>query len=178
MKNDHNQLKNIWTKAVDLYEKESRDPANYFDKEETVFIDSIGVSPQEVFDFVEDFVSYGEPDFEAFAQVHGLRRRYFQEVQDSRSGSRDARIASYPDPNDSHNGIAYLPRIAAKAKTKLDGSLNPDIMYACSNDRLFLERYNIQPAEFLKKTWETEGELNALASWVKSAPEKEIDLSL
>ena len=38
------------------------------------------------------------------------------------------------------DGIAWLPRIIAKARAKLRGEMPPDLMYDCGGDRDFLER--------------------------------------
>ena len=73
------QLKEIWTQAVANYTVGHRNPNTYFNEEERSFLQSIGVSLQEVYDFAEDFVNDGEPDFEAFALVHDIRRSYFAE---------------------------------------------------------------------------------------------------
>jgi hypothetical protein len=160
------QLKEIWTQAVALYTEGRRNSNTYFNEEKRDFLQSIGVSAQEVYDFAEDFVTAGEPDFTTFALVHDIRRSYFTEVENGQSTQKAVEASSYPEPSASGNGIPYLPRITEKARTKLTGELNPDIMYNCSNDRRFLKTHDIHPAEFLRKVWDTDADLDQLSSWI------------
>lgn len=164
--NYQQQLKAVWTKAVDTYAEGHRNLSAYFDDEERAFLQSIGLSVQEVYDFAEDFVDSGEPDFTTFALIHDIRRSYHAEVQNVSSSSTRVKASSYPSPDDSYKGITYLPRIADKARTKLTGELSSDIMYTCGNDRRFLKAYDIHPAEFLRKVWETDADLDQLSSWI------------
>jgi hypothetical protein len=168
MKNDTytQQLGKVWNHAVDNYSDGKRNPEDYFDREEREFLDSIGVSAQEVYDFAEDFVTAGEPSFASFASIHEVRRAYFTGVQASQLNEEKAEMSSYPPAQNTHRGIDYLPRIAAKAKSKLEGTLNPDIMYTCGNDRRFLKSHDIPSEEFLKKVWDTDADLDQLSDWI------------
>jgi len=167
MNDTQTQLENLWDHAVSTYQQGNRDPADFFDADQLEFISSTGLSPQEVFDYAEDYITAGEPDFATFARVHEVRRRYFEEVQGSQAERRDTALSYYPNPNDSHQEISYLPRIIAKAKTKLNGTLNPDIMYGCSNDRRFLNDHEIDSTDFLQKVWDTNADSNQLATWIR-----------
>ena len=71
----HKSLKSIWEKAVTLYEAGNRESGTYFDADEKAFLASIGHTAQEVFDFAEDYVNYGDPDCETFLLVAALRRQ-------------------------------------------------------------------------------------------------------
>lgn len=164
--NYQERLKAAWTKAVDTYAVGHRSLNSYFNEEERSFLQSIGLSVQEVYDFAEDFVEGGEPDFTTFALIHDIRRSYHAEVQNYSTERERVEANSYPSPDDSFKGITYLPRIADKARTKLTGELNPDIMYSCGNDRRFLKTYDIHPAEFLRKVWETDADLEKISSWI------------
>ena len=51
-------------------------------------------------------------------------------------------------------GLPYLPRLIAKARAKLVGSMGDDIIYCCENDRRFFRDHgNIHPADFLRVVW-------------------------
>lgn len=42
-----------------------------------------------------------------------------------------------PGFGDELSGLPYLPRLIAKARAKLAGSMGDDIIYCCENDRRF-----------------------------------------
>ena len=75
------KLSKIWEKAVSLYKKKKRNANTYFTKTEKAFLDSIGATSQEIYDFAEDYVHDGEPDFATMAMIHDVRRSYFLEKQ-------------------------------------------------------------------------------------------------
>lgn len=160
------QLKAVWKKAVKLYQAGERKADSYFDADETEFLDYIGVSKQEVYDFAEDYVTSGEPDFATFLMVHDVRRWYFLAKQKGVQSEKRVEPDSLPPKNLSVRGISWLPRIIAKAKAKLRGELHPDIMYCCAGDRGFLRSNDIHPAEFLRVVWGNEENNEAIVDWV------------
>ena len=54
-------LRSLYLKATGLYRGGNHDPSTYFDREDKTFLASIGAHFQEVYDFVEDAESDGEP---------------------------------------------------------------------------------------------------------------------
>jgi hypothetical protein len=73
-----------------------------------------------------------------------------------------------PGFGDALAGMPYLPRILAKARAKLRGTLDPDLMFACGGDRNFLRKHgNIHPADFLRAVWRAEGDDQQLAAWIQ-----------
>jgi hypothetical protein len=48
------------------------------------------------------------------------------------------------------DGIAWLPRLIAKARLKLRGEMPPDLMYGCGGDRPFLRSVNLTLPQFLE----------------------------
>ncbi|MGF1448012.1 MAG: DUF5069 domain-containing protein [Opitutales bacterium] len=156
----------IWQKAGDLYGKGQRGAGTYFDAEEQAFLDSIGATAQEVYDFAEDFNNSGDPDFATFAMVQDQRRSYFLEVQ---QGQRSSKVVGPPDlpPKDAEiEGVAWLPRILEKAKVKLRGEMDPDLMYGCGGDRNFFSTHDIHPSEFLRVVWQSDGNDRQVIDWV------------
>jgi len=144
----------LFDRAVDAYETGMRDSDQTFSQEERAFLASIGASPQEVYDFVEDWSEDGVPTPEVIREVAGVRRDYFLKVQDGKLVSQKMSSDVLPSPGASLGEHRWLPRIIAKARAKLRGELPPNIMYGCGMDRPFLQGVNIGLAEFLKIVWE------------------------
>lgn len=143
-------LKSLWEKAVDLYEAGNRESGSYFDSHERAFLASIGHSAREVYDFAEDKVKYGEPDFETFLLVAAQRRDYFLNVMHGKPGDKVVDTGDLPAKKDSVRGIEWLPRLMPKARAKLRGEMSDDLMFLCGGDRGFFRTHDIHPAEFLQ----------------------------
>ncbi len=166
-----NNLKTVWDKAVELYRKGQRDASSFFDQPEAEFLQSIGASSQEIYDFAEDFVGGGEPDFTTFALIHNARRRYFIEEQKGVLSDRRIVTDDLPPKKEAVQGIEWLPRIIPKAWAKLRGEMPSDLMYCCGGDRRFFKEHDIHPAEFLDLAWKHENDDGAIVEWVKQRSE-------
>ena len=142
-------LRAIWENAVHRYEKGDRDSSTYFDADESAFLESIGHSAQEVFDFAEDRVKYGDPDFETFLMIAMLRRQYFLHTMKGEKSDVVVDTGDLPPKNEAVKGIEWLPRIIAKARAKLRGEMSDDLMYGCGGDREFCKANNLHLSEFL-----------------------------
>lgn len=143
------KLKEIWEKAVHLYGEENRDSSTYFNEEETAFLDSIGHTAQEVYDFAEDYSRGEEPDLETFIAVANVRRFYFQNVLKGEKSDKIVDTGDLPGKELSEAGIDWLPRIIPKARAKLRGEMSDDLMYGCGGDRKFFKANNLHPADLL-----------------------------
>ena len=148
------QLRDIYEQAVHRFEQGRRGPEQVVGHEALAFLDSIGTSAQELYDFVEDWVEDGEPDFETVAAMTNIRRTYFLTVQEGKSSNTVIPSTTLPSGYAEMGGYRWLPRIIAKARAKLRGELAPDIMFGCGADRPFLRSVNMEPAEFLKTVWD------------------------
>lgn len=142
-------LRSIWESAVASYRGGGQSASEMFSAEQSAFLLAIGATEQEVFDFAEDYVSSGDPDFDIFATVTDKRRNYFLQVQGGQHSEHVVQDADLPPKAEEVGGIAWLPRIIVKAKAKLQGEMNPNLMYGCGGDRRFLKSVNIHAAEFL-----------------------------
>ena len=160
------KLKKIWQEAVTRYQKGDRNPDNYFSTSTLKELDSIGLNKIDVYDYVEDFVSEGEPDFETFLLVSSVRRDYFLFMQAGIKSTKLIDSNSLPAKDAKVNGIVWLPRIVQKAWAKLRGELPPEIMYGCGGDRHFFREHNIHPADFLRAAWTFEKDESKLIKWV------------
>jgi hypothetical protein len=161
-------LKRIHDKAARLYGEGNMDPATYFSDDEKAFLDSIGAKVQEVFDFVDDGVRYGEPDYETFQLVMSVRRDYFLEIQKGVASAEVISESILPDKTAEVRGISWLPRLMPKARARLRGELPDSLMYCCGGDRDFLKTHDIHPADFLRAVWACREDDEKLVDWVQA----------
>ncbi len=88
--------------------------------------------------------------------VAALRRSYLLREQGGVRSAHELVATDLPAKTDELEGVAWLPRILAKARAKLRGELNPEMMYGCGGDRRFLGGYGISVADFLEFVWHHE----------------------
>ena len=160
------RLREIWVGAVAKYKQGCREVESYFDEATLAELASIGLNNMDVYDYAEDFVTRGEPDFETFLLVSEARRDYFLTVQEGKSTGYKLDSSTLPPKTAEAGGIVWLPRITVKAIAKLRGELPPETMYGCGGDRTFFKENNIHPAEFLRVAWAYEREPDKLVDWV------------
>lgn len=161
-------LESFWNKTVSFIQNGHLNWREYFDLGEIAMMASAGLKPFEIFDFAEDFVAQGEPDFVTFMLIHQVRRHYFFYKQKGIHSSSECDSRLLPSRDAQCEGIPWLPRIIAKATAKLRGELTPDIMYGCGGDRAFLKKYDMHPADFLFMVWECEENPDAIVTWIKT----------
>jgi hypothetical protein len=137
-----------------------------FSKEEKVFLRSIGATPQEIFDFVEDWCDDGVPDPETALAITKIRRNYFFQEQQGRFPEKPTSESEFPSRSASLAGMEWFPRIIAKARAKLRGELPLDLMYSCGGDRRFLNKVSINPVEFLQTVWEAGDNVDHIVKFV------------
>ena len=142
-------LKALWEKSVKLYNEGNKDCETYFNGEESAFLDSIGHSAREVWDFVDDSIRYGEPDFETFLLLANLRRTYFLDVMNGEKSNVVVDTSDLTPKTEEDRGIVWLPRIIEKARAKLRGEMSDDLMYGCGGDRDFCKKHNLHLADLL-----------------------------
>jgi len=159
-------LKAFWKGAVTKYEGGSREPDSYFNNSDLSELASVGLNTMDVYDYVEDFVTRGEPDFETFLMVSEARRDYFLTVQEGQPSAKTLDSNTLPPKDDEVAEIVWLPRIMLKAIAKLRGELPPETMYGCGGDRNFFKENNIHPAEFLRAAWAYEDDTSKFIDWV------------
>lgn len=136
------------------YRAGDRDYTRYYTDADLAFLASIGYKPREFFDFVEDYGD-GAPLTPASALlIAAVRRDYFLTVQKGKPSDVVFPAADLPPkPSPELAGIPYFARIVKKARLKLRGELDPEIMYSCGGDRAFLMSRDIHPADFLRHVW-------------------------
>jgi len=151
-------LQDIYDDAVIRYREGHRSPEQVIPQTGLPFLESIGTSAQELYDYVEDWVDDGEPAFSTVAAITEVRREYFLTVQQGKRSGHVVETSSLPSGREELGGYPWLPRIIAKAQAKFRGEMSPDIMFGCGADRPFLRRVGINPADFLRLVWKADGD--------------------
>jgi hypothetical protein len=161
----------LFDRSAALYRGGEKDFNAHYSGDDLAFLGTIGYQPREFFDFVEDFCEEGEPTPTTALLVAAVRRDYFLTVQGGVWLPADAELLtrdSVPGFGDELDGLAYLPRILAKANAKLRGGLDPDLMYGCGGDRHFLQKHgDLHPADFLRHVWAAGDDHAKLVAWIK-----------
>jgi hypothetical protein len=162
----------LFNRAVDKYRQGHTRADGLVDSAGQKFLGILGYTEQEFFDFAEDFSKGGEPTLKTALDVAAVRREYFLKVQNGVFSTRRISMADLPSKDAEVEGIGWLPRLLAKAEAKLRGEMPPDLMYGCGGDRKFFRAHGIDPAEFLRRVWNAEGNPVPVISWVKSVDAK------
>jgi hypothetical protein len=131
------QFRNVWDRGVAAWKAGRKSPQKMFAAEDTAFLATIGCSAQELFDFVDDHLRYGDFDFDPVLAVTGIRYRYFLEVMHGQASGHVAPMRELPSKAAAVDGISWLPRLIVKARIKLRGEMDPDLMFGCAGDRPF-----------------------------------------
>lgn len=168
-------LKTIWENSVAAYKAGQRDPKSFFDRATVTELATIGLNTMDVYDYAEDYVNHGGPDFETFLMICEARRDYFLTVQGGKLSNKVLDSSTLPAKTDEVAGIVWLPRIMPKAIAKLRGELPSDTMYGCSGDQRFFKEHDIHPAEFLRAAWAYENDMKKLVNWVLARKELAVD---
>ncbi len=147
------QFTNLFDRCVERYRGGDADFTHYYGEDDLRFLREIGYKPRELFDFVEDYVDEDAPAPTTALLIAAVRRDYLQVVQDGILSEIEITRDELPTFGDTLDNIAYLPRILVKARAKLRGELDPDLMYGCGGDRKFLREHSIHPADFLRQVW-------------------------
>jgi hypothetical protein len=78
-------------------------------------------------------------------------------------------MSALPPKSAAVDGISWLPRLIAKARIKLRGEMDPDLMYGCAGDRPFLREHHMTLPEFLQLVWHKGDDDQAIVEAVKAA---------
>jgi hypothetical protein len=158
----------LFDRCVVHYRGGNENFETYYTPDDLAFLDSIGCRGREFFDFVEDFCEDSAPSAATALLVAAVRRDYFLDVQEGTpSTDPDLTRDNVPSFGEELAGMHYLPRILAKARAKLRGTLDPDLMYGCGGDRNFLRKHgDIHPADFLRQVWAAGDKDRQVADWI------------
>ena len=163
------QFTELFDRCVELYRSGNTDFERYYSEDDLKFLRGIGCKPRELFDFVEDHVDESAPAPSTALLITAVRRDYLHVVQNGQLSDHQITRDDLPSFGDTLGEIAYLPRVLTKARAKLRGELDPDIMYCCGGDRKFLREHGIHPAGFLRHVWAAEDNDEKVLELVSSA---------
>ena len=162
-------FKELFERCVKLHRAGQQDPSAWYSSADTAFLQSIGHTGQEFFDFVDDHCRYPDgPTLEIALLVAAVRRDYLHVVQHGRTSTKTVPPSALPPKPAQMDGIPWLPRIIAKARAKLRGEMDPDTMYGCGGDRAFFQEHDLDPAQFLRVVWAAGDDDQKILSYVKN----------
>ncbi len=144
------EFRNVWDRGVAAWKAGRRSAPTMFDAKDVAFLATIGCTAQELFDFVDDALNYDDLNFETALAVTAIRREYFLKVMHGQSTGHVVPMHELPAKSAKVDGIAWLPRLIAKARIKLRGEMDPDLMYGCAGDRPFLREHHMTLPQFLQ----------------------------
>ena len=140
---------------------------HFFLPEEMALLEEIGCAPHELFDYVRDYATTGEPTPSTVLLIAAARRAFFVTALRGMAGGALLKESDIPRETEEYQDIAYLPRIIRKAEAKLYGTLPRGMAYFCPKDREFLRRHGrIHPADFLYVVWGAKGDKQKVVSHV------------
>ena len=123
------QFHNLFFNGVERHKEDRQSPEGMFEGDEPAFLESIGCSTQEMFDFCDDYVRWGDVIYEQVEELQAVRYEHFIEELDSQPASHAMEMDEFPPKDAELEGIAWLPRLILKARAKLAGNLPADLMY-------------------------------------------------
>ena len=138
--------------------------------DECQFFTEIGHNPGEVFDYVKDYATLGDPAPNTILLIAAARRSFFVNNQRGISGNaQPVTEEDLPSETDDFQGITYLPRIMRKAEAKLHGTLGAGLMFYCAKDRTFLREIDIHPIDFLQLVLNAHGDRQKVVTAIIAA---------
>ncbi|MDA8975041.1 DUF5069 domain-containing protein [Akkermansiaceae bacterium] len=163
------QFEALFDACLSKYQSGDQNFETYYSDKDHEFLKQIGYKPRELFDFIEDFADEGVPAKSTALLIAAVRRDYFRVVQEENHSDKEVTRDDIPSFGQELDEIAYLPRIIAKARAKLKGELDPDVMFSCGGDRKFLRENKLHPADFLRNVWAADSDDQKIADYVKSS---------
>lgn len=163
------QFRQTYDRGVAAWREGRDSPATMFTAEDAGFLATIGCTPQELFDFVDDGQGYGEPDFATALAVAAIRRDHFLNVLHGRSAGQRISIEDLPAKTAAVDGIVWLPRLIEKARAKLRGEMPDELMYGCGGDRQCFREIKMTMPAFLELVRDSGEDTRRIIDTVKKA---------
>lgn len=162
-------FRELFERCAKLHRGGDTRAANWFTSADKAFLDGIGHTTQEFFDFVDDHCRYGAegPTLETSLLVAAVRRDFFRVVQHGKRSGKIVLPSELPPKPAAVDGIPWLPRLIVKARAKLKGEMDPDTMFGCGGDRAFFQQHKLHPADFLRVTWAAGDDDRKIIEWVR-----------
>ena len=163
------QFRGVYDRGIVAWKEGRRAPQTMFSREDAAFLEGIGCSAQELFDFVDDLQRYGEPDYPTVMAIQTVCRDHFLNVLNGRRTGRTALMSDLPAKTEAVDGIPWLPRLIVKARLKLRCEMPSDLMFGCGGDRAFFGQVTLTPAAFLELVRESGSDDRRIIDAVKKA---------
>lgn len=164
----NNHFLDLFARSEKRYRDGDTDYEGYYNGADQSLLASIGYRPREFFDFIEDYCEEGGPSPSTALLIASVRRDFFKVVMRGQTAEPVVTHDTIPARPEELDGFPYLPRILAKARGKLRGELDPDLMFGCGGDRDFLDEHGLHPADFLRQVWAAEDDDAKVAAWVRA----------
>ena len=123
------QFRELFDAGAKRRKEGCNEPDAMFESADLAFLESIGCSAQEMFDFCDDYVGWDDVIYEHVEALQAVRYEYFVQELGSQSASYCMEMSEFPPKDAEVEGIAWLPRLIVKARAKLAGQLPADLMY-------------------------------------------------
>jgi hypothetical protein len=123
------QFREVFDVGVQRRKEGCNEPGAMFESDEVAFLESIGCSAQEMFDFCDDYVGWDDVIYDHVEELQAVRYEHFVEELSSQPADTRMEMSEFPAKADEVAGIAWLPRLIVKARAKLAGQLPADLMY-------------------------------------------------
>ena len=123
------RFREVFDAGVQRRKEGCNDPGVMFESPELAFLESIGCTAQEMFDFCDDYVRWDDVIYEHVEELQAVRLKHYQTTLNREPADRQMSMDEFPAKSDEAEGIAWLPRLITKARAKLAGSLPADLMY-------------------------------------------------
>ena len=163
------RFRGLYDRGILAWNDGRRAPQTMFSPEDAGFLEGIGCSSQELFDFVDDLQRYGEPDYPTVLSIQSVCRDHFLNELKGRRSGRTALMSDLPAKTDAVDGIPWLPRLIMKARLKLRCEMPSDLMFGCGGDRAFFRQVTLTPAGFLELVRGSGSDDRRIIDAVKSA---------
>ena len=123
------RFRELFFAGVERHKAGRQSPDAMFEEVDIEFLESIGCSSQEMFDFCDDYVRWDDVIYDHVEELQAVRYEHFVEELDSQPAAHRMEMSEFPAKADEVEGIAWLPRLIVKARAKLAGQLPTDLMY-------------------------------------------------
>ena len=123
------QFREVFDAGVQRRKEGCNEPGAMFESDEVAFLESIGCTVQEMFDFCDDYVSWDDVICDHVEALQAVRCEHYVNELNSQPASHRMEMDDFPAKTDEVEGIAWLPRLIVKARAKLAGQLPADLMY-------------------------------------------------
>ena len=123
------QFRALFNEGAERHKADHQSPDTIFEREEVTFLESIGCSTQEMFDFCDDYVNWDDVIYDHVEELQAVRYEHFIKELNGQPADTRMEMCEFPAKADEVEGIAWLPRLIVKARAKLAGQLPADLMY-------------------------------------------------